>query len=116
VNPRRERQRLAVVSGAGGNDAAAAFRRAELREQVEASTNLERAGWIVVLMLDPRAAAGPVVQHRMIEQRRRPQVRVDARPRVEDVLIGRSLHERDYQRGADGIVTVAFSRGVGAQR
>ena len=59
VHAAGERDRLAVIAGAGADDAAAAILGRELREQVQAAANLERAGWIVILVLDPRLAPEP---------------------------------------------------------
>src|SRR5438552_16098655 len=69
VHAARKRNRLAVIAGAGADDAAAPLLGRQLREKVQSAADLERAGWIVVLVLDPRLAAKPLVQQRMPQQR-----------------------------------------------
>ena len=87
-----KRQRLAVVPGAGRNDAALAFTIVELAHQIQAASNLEGACRIVVLVLHQHAATNPLVEQRVVQQRRRSQVRVDPRLRSDDVCVGRRLH------------------------
>jgi len=50
--PCRVRDRLAVVAGRGGDHTRLALLLAELRDQVDPTPDLERADWLVVLVLD----------------------------------------------------------------
>ena len=65
----RERQRLAVVTGARGDDATLPFAIVELPNQVQSASNLERACRVVVLVLHQHAAADPLIEQRVVEQR-----------------------------------------------
>jgi hypothetical protein len=87
-----KRQRLPVVPGAGGNDALPPLIRAELANEIQATANLERAGRVVVLVLDPDAAPDPLIEQRVMQQWGRPHVRVDPRSRGDDVIECRRLH------------------------
>ena len=88
----RKGERLAVVAGAGRNDAALAFTIIELPHQVQPASNLEGACRIVVLVLHQHTATNPLVEQRVVQQRRRSQVCVDTRPRSDDICVGRRLH------------------------
>ena len=61
-----QRDGLTVIAGARADDAAPLLLVAHLRDEIQAAANLERAGRIVVLVLDPRRAADPLVEQRML--------------------------------------------------
>ena len=86
VHAAREGDRLAVIAGARADDPSAAIIGRELREQIQSTANLEGAGGIVVLVLDPRLAPKPLLQEGMPQQRRAMHDGVDTRARVEHVL------------------------------
>jgi hypothetical protein len=75
-----------MIAGARTDDPSAALIGRELREQIQSTANLEGPGGIVVLVLDPRLAAKPLLQERMPQQRRALHDGVDTRARVEHVL------------------------------
>src|SRR3984885_12622666 len=92
---RRVGDRLAMVAGRRRDHARAALRRAELAHQVHAAADLERADWLVVLVLDPGPRAGQLVERRIAIQRGRAQVGGDAltgREHVSEVGYGRCAH------------------------
>ena len=62
--PARERDRLAVIAGRRGNHAAALVGR-QVGDEVQPAANLERAGRIVVLVLDEQAQPGLRVEERV---------------------------------------------------
>ena len=72
-----ERDRLAVVAGARGDDARGGSSRLQRSDQVQAAANLERAGRVVVLVLDVHVGVERVGEQRMRQQRRRLQRAVD---------------------------------------
>src|SRR5262249_34299201 len=88
--PRGPGDRLAVVAGARGDDSRAPLVAAEERDPVDRAPDLERAGALEVLRLQPHLAAGEA------RQRLRPVDRSDARdrretlPRLADVTRRRS--------------------------
>jgi hypothetical protein len=83
----RQGQRLAVIPRARGDDAAATLVGRHLGHEVEATADLEGAGWIVVLVLDPRRPSHPLVEERVPQERRGPHVRVHARPRGQEIVM-----------------------------
>src|SRR5262245_39290397 len=62
MEPAGEGNRLPMISGTGADHPAAPLVGHQLGHQVEATANLERAGGVVVLVLDPRLAAKPVIE------------------------------------------------------
>jgi hypothetical protein len=93
---------LPVVARARGNHALLPFPVSELADEIQTTSNLERPGGIVVLVLDPDPAADPLIEQRVVQQRRRPHVRVNPVFRGEDVLETRRLHacQLSVDRGA----------------
>ena len=83
---RRERNRLAVIAGAGGDDASRALVIRERRNKVEAAANLERAGRIVVLVFDVNVEPGFGGKQRMPHQRRAAYHAIQSVPRVLNIL------------------------------
>ena len=71
----RKRDRLPVVSGRGGDDAAAPFVLAQLRDEVDAAPDLEGADRQVVFVLDEDLGADELGQRAVRVERRRLQVR-----------------------------------------
>jgi hypothetical protein len=97
---RRVPDRLAVVPGRGGDHAARPLLRPELRDEVDSAAHLERADRLVVLVLDVDLRADELVERRVAVERRRPQVRRDAAPRVEHVREGELRQRRHDRPGA----------------
>src|SRR5581483_4191477 len=73
----RERNRLPVIARRRGDDADAAFLGRQAANQVEAAAHLDRAGRVVVLVLDADVEAEFLVEQRMAQQRRRLETAVD---------------------------------------
>ena len=67
---RRERDRLAVIAGAGADDAPSALVIRKRRHQVDAAANLERTGRIVIFVFDEDVEPGFGGEERMPHQRR----------------------------------------------
>ena len=88
----RERDRLAMIAGAGADHAVPPFVRRQLRHEVQATSNLERAGGVVIFVLHPDVSAQPVSQECVPEERRWPHVGVDASARLEHVAKDRKGH------------------------
>jgi hypothetical protein len=80
-----EGERLAVVSGRGGDDAAPALIRGELRDQVDAAPHLEGADRLVVLVLDEHLRVEQFAQGGVAVKRRGPQVRRDSTPCLQHI-------------------------------
>src|SRR5581483_8068679 len=76
--PRREGDRLPVVSRRGGDQASPAILLAELRDEVDAAAHLEGADRLVVLVLHPDLGADERVERGVAVERGRNQVRSDA--------------------------------------
>ena len=89
---RRPGDRLAVVAGGGGDHAPGPLGWLEPGQQVDPAADLEGAGRLVVLMLDPHLGAGGPLEQRVPQQRRRRQVRPDGRRGGEDVGEGGGVH------------------------
>ena len=70
VDARRQRDRLAMIAGAGGDNAAGAFFRGHRADQVQAAAHLEGTGRIVILVLHPDRQAGGLIEQRVAHQRR----------------------------------------------
>ncbi len=68
--------RLTMVARAGG-DHAAPFVGAEVPDEIETATNLERGCRVVVLVLDEQTETGLRLKQRMLEQGRGPQRAID---------------------------------------
>jgi hypothetical protein len=64
-----ERNRLTVVARTRRDHASAPFIVRELRDEVQATANLERAGWIVVLVFHPHGRPDPLVEQRVTQER-----------------------------------------------
>lgn len=58
-----------MVAGACGDHATPALTIIELRDQVQSTSNLERACRVVVLVLHQHTAADPLVEERVVQQR-----------------------------------------------
>ena len=67
---RRERDRLAVIAGAGADNAPRALVIGKRRDQVDAAANLERAGRVVIFVFDVDVEPGFGGEERMPHQRR----------------------------------------------
>ena len=76
--------RLPVITRAGGQHTPPLLG-TQGPNQVEAATDLEGVGWVVVLVLDEDVQAGGLVEERMLQQRRRPERAVDDAARRVDV-------------------------------
>ncbi len=84
---RRERDRLAVIAGAGGDDASRSFILArERRHEIDPAANLECPRRIVIFVFDVDVDAGFGRQQRMPHQRRAAYDAVQNSPRVFDVF------------------------------
>ena len=70
----------------------------ELCDQIQAAANLEGAGRVVVLVFDPDATPDPLVEQRVVQERRRPHVGVYACLRGNDIIECRRLHAPNYLR------------------
>ena len=86
--PGRIGDRLPVVAGRGGDDAAASLVVRELRHQVDATPDLEGADRLVVFVLDPGLRADQLVEGRISVERRGFQVGRDPLARSQDVIEG----------------------------
>ena len=80
VKTARQCDGLTVIPRARADDAALLLLVAQLRDQIQTAADLEGSGRVVILVLDPGGAANPLVEQRMLEERRGPHVRVDASP------------------------------------
>jgi len=60
---------LTVIAGAGRNDATLPFASVQLPDEIQPASNLERPCRVVVLVLDQHAAADPLVEQWMVQQR-----------------------------------------------
>src|SRR5262245_34991477 len=94
VNPRRQPDRLAVFAGARGDDAPGALLRRHRANEIQAAADLEGAGRIVILVLDPDRQARRLVEERMAQERRARNVWRDALARHVDIMQGRWSHRR----------------------
>ena len=82
---RGEGDRLAVIARRRRDQPAPPLLLAELRHEVDAAADLERADGLVVLVLHPDLGAKELVETRIRIERSRPQVRGDPSARLEDV-------------------------------
>ena len=78
-----------MIAGGRADQAALALMVGQLGDKVHAAADLERADRLVVLMLDVDLRADEIVQRRVAEQRRNPQVRSNPPTRREHVGEGR---------------------------
>ena len=83
--PRGVRDRLPVVAGRRRDQPAPPLLLAELRHEVHAAADLERADRLVVLVLHPDLGAEQLVETRVRIERCRPEMRADPPARLEDV-------------------------------
>ena len=96
----RERNRLPVVAGRGGDDAAPLVG-GEVRDQIQPAADLEGARRIVVLVLDVEREPGLRVEQRVPQERRRLERAVDDCP--SGVNVGKSQrHGRQRLRPERG--------------
>ena len=84
-------ERLAVVPGRGGDDPTLPLLRAELREQVDSASHLERPDRLVVLVLDEDIRLEQLVQGGVAEERGRAEVRRDSESCLQHVRECRNL-------------------------
>ena len=82
---RGEGDRLTVVAGRRGHDAALPLARGELGDEIDSSPNLEGPDRLVVLVLDEDLGAEQIVEGRVPVERRRPQMGRDPPLRLEHV-------------------------------
>ncbi len=74
----------AVIPSRTGDDAARSLRQSEQTDLVQCATNLERAGRLQTLALEPHVAAGVLTQVGAAYERRRPHKRRNALSRLQD--------------------------------
>ena len=89
---RRERNRLAVIAGAGADDASRALVSRQRGDKVEAAANLERAGRVVVLVFDMNVEPGLGGEQRMPHQRRAAQLAFESSARAIHIVERRRRH------------------------
>ena len=91
----RHADRLAVVARARGDDAASAFIGGQRGDEIQPAAHLERAGRIVILVLDPQLHPGLGLEQWMAHERRRRNQGGNSRARRMDV----------FERGHRGTIT-----------
>src|SRR5581483_8094857 len=101
--------RLPVVTGRGARDSRAPLGRGELREEVDAAADLERARRLVVLVLDEERGADQAVERGVAAKLRRREVGPDPRPRLEDVDERRRAQGRSHGQVALNSAVAASS-------
>src|SRR5262249_37312824 len=83
---------LRVISGRGGDDAAAALRSAEAEDAIERAARLERAGLLEVLAFQADLRAGHRAQRMAPRKRSSQHVGSDARARRDDLREAEPAH------------------------
>src|SRR5262249_29673481 len=94
--PGRVSNRLAMVASGRGANTPAPLVRIELANEIDPAANLERADWLVILVLHLHPGTGQLVERRVLVQGGRPQIRGDARTcseHVSEVGYGPGRHD-----------------------
>jgi hypothetical protein len=85
-----------VVPGRGADEAPLSLRRRELRDEVHASTDLERPGRLVILVLHPDLGADQFREPGIAVDRRPWEIFTDTPTSFEDVAEGRSFQSLEF--------------------
>jgi hypothetical protein len=86
---RRRGHALRMIARRARHHAAGISLAVHLRDLVEGTPKLERADALQILAFDQDAPAGTCVERRMLDQRRRNQVRLEALARGQHIVVGR---------------------------